>query len=65
LEVLYTSESGLEEQWKTVTVQKSLETALKHIRRDDCSVVIWADALCIDQSHNEEKSIQVQKMKWI
>jgi hypothetical protein len=65
LEVLYAPESGLEEQWKTITVQKSLETALKYIRQSDCSLVVWADALCINQSDDVEKSIQVQKMRWI
>ena len=65
LEVLYTSDSGLEEQWETIPVQKSLESALKHIRRGDRSLVLWADALCINQTDEEEKSIQVQRMRWI
>lgn len=39
------------------------EAALCHIRHTDKAVVIWADAICINQEDNVEKSYQVSMMK--
>ena len=46
----------------TVKIGASLYAALHSIRRNTKFRVIWADALCINQSNNEEKSWQVQQM---
>ncbi|KAK3635439.1 hypothetical protein LTR56_014723 [Elasticomyces elasticus] len=40
----------------------NLESALKHLRRSDQVVTIWADALCINQADNVEKGYQVRRM---
>jgi hypothetical protein len=40
----------------------SLHAALQSIRKNTKFRVIWADALCINQGDNEEKSWQVQQM---
>jgi Heterokaryon incompatibility protein (HET) len=45
-----------------VYVTKNLKIALHHIRDEKKSLNLWVDALCIDQSNNTEKSIQVQRM---
>ncbi|KAF9880376.1 heterokaryon incompatibility protein [Colletotrichum karsti] len=46
-------------------ITKSLESALLHFRREDRSVVMWIDQICIDQSNNEEKSQQIPLMSRI
>lgn len=46
----------------TVKITKNLEAALRHLRRRDAPRNVWADALCINQANNAEKSIQVQRM---
>ncbi|KUJ21505.1 HET-domain-containing protein [Mollisia scopiformis] len=46
----------------TRNVTLNLRTALEHIRREHEEVVIWVDAICIDQTNFEEKSDQVQIM---
>ncbi|KAF2111886.1 heterokaryon incompatibility protein-domain-containing protein [Lophiotrema nucula] len=43
-------------------VPMSLELALRHLRKEDESLALWADAICIDQSHREEKAHQVAMM---
>jgi hypothetical protein len=43
----------------------SLEKALHDIRRHDASLVIWIDAICIDQRNVPERNIQVKMMKII
>jgi hypothetical protein len=45
----------------TVTIGLSL--ALQKIRKRHGNVLLWVDAICIDQAHNEEKSWQIQKMR--
>ncbi|KAJ4353554.1 uncharacterized protein N0V89_005284 [Didymosphaeria variabile] len=40
----------------------NLEAALRHLRKEDASVTLWVDAVCIDQGNNVEKSDQVQRM---
>ncbi|CAI4215498.1 unnamed protein product [Parascedosporium putredinis] len=44
-------------------VTTSLYGALKALRRRNNVVLVWADALCIDQSNGEERTLQVQLMK--
>ncbi|KAL2882110.1 hypothetical protein SGCOL_002372 [Colletotrichum sp. CLE4] len=45
-----------------VTVNRSLAEALSRIRRQQGPVVIWADALCINQSDEDEKKYQIDLM---
>jgi hypothetical protein len=46
----------------SVSVTRNLHSALKHLQYDKTVRIIWIDALCINQSDNEEKSRQVQLM---
>lgn len=52
----------LEVNGKTVKIGANLHAALSSIQRNTNFRVIWADALCINQSNNAEKSWQVQQM---
>ena len=50
-----------------VQVYRNLESALRHIRlilttAHDLATPLWIDAVCIDQSDGQEKSIQVRTM---
>ncbi|PQE16327.1 heterokaryon incompatibility protein [Rutstroemia sp. NJR-2017a WRK4] len=47
---------------KEALVTTSLERALQHLRHPEQKRFLWADALCIDQQNNSEKSWQVQLM---
>jgi hypothetical protein len=49
--------------WVRITI--SLFHALEHFRRTDRPRYLWADALCIDQGHKEEKTLQVAMMERI
>lgn len=44
---------------RTIGIQPSLETALKRLRLQDSTRIIWVDAVCINQSDNAEKNHQV------
>ncbi|KAI1777172.1 heterokaryon incompatibility protein-domain-containing protein [Hypoxylon cercidicola] len=44
------------------TVTSSLHGVLNAIRKKDEAVLLWADALCINQNNKEEQSQQVQLM---
>jgi hypothetical protein len=48
-----------------VKITESLHEALIRIRKPESSVMLWADAVCIDQTYNAEKSWQLQKMQTI
>ncbi|KAG8161024.1 hypothetical protein KVR01_009288 [Diaporthe batatas] len=43
-------------------ITQSLQTALRHMRLETQVRVLWADAICINQGDNEEKSAQVSMM---
>ncbi|KAH7072587.1 heterokaryon incompatibility protein-domain-containing protein [Paraphoma chrysanthemicola] len=43
-------------------VTQNLEIALLHLRKPDSDIVLWADAICIDQMDDLEKSHQVALM---
>jgi hypothetical protein len=45
-----------------IAVGTNLFTALRRLRREDSARVVWADALCIDQSNAHERSQQVAAM---
>ena len=45
-----------------VTVRENLEAALQHLQQPDRPTVLWIDALCINQSNDTEKSLQIQRM---
>jgi hypothetical protein len=44
------------------TVGANLASALRHLRDKELKLTLWADAICIDQDNNDEKSVQVQLM---
>jgi Heterokaryon incompatibility protein (HET) len=44
------------------SIGQNLGTALCHLRQSDNELLLWADAICINQQNNEEKSNQVQIM---
>jgi hypothetical protein len=46
-------------------ITSSLETALRHLRKKDEDLIIWADAICINQDDIEERGSQVQIMSEI
>jgi Heterokaryon incompatibility protein (HET) len=46
----------------TVEVGANLEQALRHIRQQSSPVTIWADAICVNQSDEQEKIDQVKMM---
>ncbi|KAK8058152.1 hypothetical protein PG994_008600 [Apiospora phragmitis] len=46
-------------------VTSSLQGALRALRRSDDTLLIWADAICIDQSNKAEQSSQVRPMATI
>lgn len=46
----------------SVSVTSSLFGALKALRRKSESVMVWADALCIDQQNRDERTQQVKLM---
>jgi hypothetical protein len=45
-----------------VPVTINLHVALEHLRRETSEVVLWVDALCINQTDNDEKSGQLNMM---
>jgi hypothetical protein len=45
-----------------VSVTQSLEDALRYLRSGTKVVVVWADAICIHQTDDEEKSFQISFM---
>jgi hypothetical protein len=44
---------------------RSLHGALQQLAPKQGSRVLWADAICIDQTNNRERTRQVQHMQWI
>lgn len=46
-----------------LTIQKSLETALRHIRSSSTARILWVDAICINQEDKQERSHQVTLMR--
>ncbi|KAI1092053.1 heterokaryon incompatibility protein-domain-containing protein [Rostrohypoxylon terebratum] len=48
-----------------IAITANLETALRHIRREEVDVLLWVDALCINQKDKFERQVQVQIMRQI
>jgi hypothetical protein len=48
-----------------VSVTNHLWVALEHLRDDYIDIILWVDAICIDQSNDKEKGEQVQQMREI
>jgi hypothetical protein len=48
-----------------VPVTKNLADALKNIRDDHEDIVLWVDAICINQQDDAEKGKQVSRMRHI
>ncbi|GKZ33689.1 hypothetical protein AbraIFM66950_003720, partial [Aspergillus brasiliensis] len=48
---------------RTFQATVNLESALRHLRRDDTPRVMWIDAICINQIDTEERSSQVSFMR--
>ncbi|OJJ75593.1 hypothetical protein ASPBRDRAFT_37887 [Aspergillus brasiliensis CBS 101740] len=48
---------------RTFEATVNLESALRHLRRDDTPRVMWIDAICINQIDTEERSSQVSFMR--
>ncbi|KAH8821389.1 heterokaryon incompatibility protein-domain-containing protein [Xylogone sp. PMI_703] len=46
----------------SLPITESLRTALTHLRREGERRLLWVDAICINQSNNEEKAQQVMLM---
>lgn len=49
----------------TVPVTMNLEAALRRARNKEKAELLWVDAICINQTDFEEKSVQVMRMKEI
>lgn len=47
---------------ESVLVTKNVDLALRHIRHPTSSLVLWIDAVCIDQQDLEEKAHQISLM---
>ncbi|KAF4487803.1 HET-domain containing protein [Fusarium agapanthi] len=50
---------------RRLKVTQNLYNALHHFRQRDKSRYLWADAICIDQSHVSERNAQVKQMRKI
>lgn len=48
-----------------VVVTQTLESALRHLRSDNCERKLWVDAICINQQDVTEKGHQVTQMRRI
>jgi hypothetical protein len=57
------SQASISVENSSLNVTLNLELALRYIRLKDEKRLIWADAICIDQSNIEERGQQVQLMK--
>jgi hypothetical protein len=47
----------------TIGITASLHFASKQVRQEEHPVVVWADAICINQNDNREKAVQIEIMK--
>lgn len=47
------------------TITPNLHDALKNVRDDETTRVLWVDAICIDQANTGEKNVQLPLMRYI
>jgi hypothetical protein len=52
-------------KFRRVEVPVNLEVALRYMREERRPVALWIDALCINQTDEDEKQVQIQRMDWI
>ncbi|OCL06521.1 hypothetical protein AOQ84DRAFT_296869 [Glonium stellatum] len=52
-------------QFGPIPTIEHLAAALRRFHREDQVRCLWVDAVCIDQSNNDEKSHRVQRMRSI
>jgi hypothetical protein len=50
---------------QTILITANLHVALCHLRPETSDVILWVDALCINQNDFQERSAQVSRMKQI
>lgn len=49
----------------SLAIGRNLALALRHLRQKDNSRTLWADSICINQQDIDERSAQVQLMRYI
>ncbi|KAK3369681.1 heterokaryon incompatibility protein-domain-containing protein [Lasiosphaeria ovina] len=49
-------------QRRVLKISSALETALRHLRREDATRTLWIDAICINQADLQERGHQVRLM---
>ena len=59
------SEIPIEVHGQSFSVTENLYAALQHLRQEGKELLLWVDALCINQLDLAEKSHQVQQMRHI
>jgi hypothetical protein len=47
---------------RILSVTENLAVSLEHLQEEELTLVLWVDAVCIDQDNQDEKNIQVQRM---
>ncbi|OCL03258.1 HET-domain-containing protein, partial [Glonium stellatum] len=50
-------------QGKTANITENLHEALQYVRKNDRKIILWVDALCIDQQNIHERTAQVSQMR--
>ncbi|KAH7080543.1 heterokaryon incompatibility protein-domain-containing protein [Paraphoma chrysanthemicola] len=60
-----TNPESIELNGHIILIGRSLASALRHVRLENGWCTLWADALCIDQQDDVEKSQQVENMPTI
>src|SRR2546421_582003 len=50
---------------KSLSITKTLDVALRHVRKSTDPIVLWVDQICINQLDKSEKSEQVNVMDQI
>lgn len=53
---------GIKDSSEVIYISQNLESALRHLRREDDVRTIWIDQICINQHDNDEKAIQLPLM---
>jgi hypothetical protein len=47
---------------RILSVTENLAVSLEHLQEEELTLVLWVDAVCIDQDNRDEKNIQAQRM---